>query len=230
MLWLRQLIEEYPSSFPDEVPFSIKNMHSILYTPSLLDSAKEIFYAIEKSSRNFTLLKELALYGLEIPFEARIRGYELTKLVIIDEAEKLKTQAFEIIRKMYDQKKTTFIFIGMPGLERIIERFPQLYSRIGFVHHFQQLGKSEVEFILEKHLSKLEIKVRGEDFTDQETVSSIIRVTNGNFRLNNRLLNQSIRIMKVNCMVTITKEIIEDERGKQNDDFLYSYLIFPIHI
>lgn len=87
----------------------------------------------------------------------------------------------------------------MPGIERIIERFPQLYSRIGFVQHFQQLGKSEVEFILEKHLSKLGIKVRGEDFTDQETVSSIIRVTNGNFRLINRLLKQSIRIMKVKC-------------------------------
>lgn len=70
----------------------------------------------KKNSRNFTLLKELSLYGLEIPLGARNGGYELTKLVIIDEAEKLKPQAFEIIREMYDQEKTTFIFIGMSGI------------------------------------------------------------------------------------------------------------------
>ena len=46
----------------------------------------------------------------KIPFEDHNRGYELTKLVIIDEAEKLKPQAFEIIREMYDQEKNNVYF------------------------------------------------------------------------------------------------------------------------
>ena len=79
--------------------------------PSLLSSPKEIFCDINKSARNFTLLKELDLYGPKIPLDVRTRGHEFTELVIIDEAEKLKPQALEIIREMYDESKTTFIFI-----------------------------------------------------------------------------------------------------------------------
>lgn len=207
------LIKDYPSSFPDEVAFSMKNINSVLYTPSLLSSPKHLLSGVDKTARNFTLLKELATHGATIPLDARTKEYELTNLVIIDEAEKLKPQAFEIIREVYDEGKTNFIFIGMPGIERTLERSPQLYSRIGFVHQFQRLEKTEIEFIMEKHFSKLGIKITDGDFTDQEAISSIIRITNGNFRLINRLLTQSIRIMKVNCMTSLTKEIIEAARS-----------------
>jgi len=47
----------------------------------------------------------------------------------------------------------------------------------------------------------------------QEAISAIIRCTNGNFRLINRLIKQSIRIMKVNSMITLTGEIIEAARS-----------------
>ena len=57
----------------------------------------------------------------------------------------------------------------------MIERFPQLYSRIGFVHQFKNLGKSEVEFIIAKHFSKFEIRIDESDFSDQEVVSTITR-------------------------------------------------------
>ena len=101
----------------------------------------------------------------------------------------------------------------MPGIEKILERFPQLYSRVGFVHQFKNLGKAEVEFILNKHLAKLGIEVDENDFTDQEVVSAIIRITNGNFRLINRVLKQAFRIMKVNRITILTKEIIEAARN-----------------
>lgn len=210
---INHLIQKYPATFPETVPFSMKNMNSVLYNPSLLLPPKQILSGIHRLARNFTLLKEMSIYGPEIPMEGRTLGYEFTNLVIIDEAEKLKPQSFELIREIYDEGKMTFIFIGMPGIERIIERFPQLYSRIGFLHQFHRLEKPEIEFILEKHFSKLGIKMVDSDFTDQEAISAIIRITNGNFRLINRLLKQSLRIMKVNCMTTLTKEIIEAARS-----------------
>ncbi len=86
------------------------------------------------------------------------------------------------------------------------------HDRGRFVHQFKNLGKNEVEFIIGKHFSKLGVNIDEADFGDQEAVSTIIRMTNGNFRLINRLLKQSHRIMQVNCMTSLTTEILEAAR------------------
>ena len=213
---LSQFIQRAPYASPAPKPkltCSIKRLNSIVYTPSLLDPPKEIVTDIKNMQRRFSFLKEKDIYGEDIPWHARQESRNFAELVIIDEAERLKAQGFELIREMYDEGKATFIFIGMPGIEKTLERFPQLYSRVGFLHQFKTLGKTEIEFIIEKHFMKLGIEMDENDFSDQETVSTIIRMTEGNFRLINRLLKQSLRIMKVNRMTTLTKEIIEAARS-----------------
>lgn len=202
----------YSSKPRPALTFSMSRLHSVLYTPSLLASPRDIVHQIKHEQREFSLLKERFLYPNEIPIAVREENRNFAELVIIDEAERLKPQSFELIRELYDSGGTTFIFIGMQGIEKIIERFPQLYSRVGFVHQFKNLGKHEVEFIISKHFAKLGTKVREDDFSDQEVVSAIIRMTNGNFRLINRLLKQSYRIMQVNCMTSLTTEILEAAR------------------
>jgi DNA transposition AAA+ family ATPase len=192
--------------------FSMSRLHSILYTPSLLVSPRDIIHQIRHEQRQFSLLKERFLYPDEIPMHVREENRNFAELVLIDEAERLKPQAFELIRELYDAGEATFIFIGMPGIDKVIERYPQLYSRVGFVHQFKNLGKNEVEFILNKHFSKLGASIDETDFGDQEAVSAIIRMTNGNFRLINRLLKQSYRIMQVNCMTSLTTEILDAAR------------------
>lgn len=194
------------------ITFSMSRLHSILYTPSLLASPRDIIQQIRHEQRQFSLLKERFLYPDEIPEAVRMENRNFAELVIIDEAERLKPMAFELIRELYDEAGTSFIFIGMPGIEKTVERFPQLYSRVGFVHQFKNLGKGEVEFIISMHFSKLGIGIDETDFGDQEAVSAIIRMTNGNFRLINRLLKQSYRIMQVNCMTSLTTEILDAAR------------------
>lgn len=192
--------------------FSMSKWASVLYTPQILASPKEVIFEIKKLQQQFSQLKEATLYPDGIPDHVRKENRNFAELVIIDESERLKSPSFELIRELYDAGETNFIFIGMPGIEKIIERFPQLYSRVGFVHHFKNLGAGEIEFIIAKHFSKLGIHIDGGDFSDQEVVSSIIRMTNGNFRLINRLLKQSKRIMQVNCMTSLTAEIIAAAR------------------
>lgn len=190
--------------------FSMRKLHTLFYTPQILSKPSQIMLDIRRIQREFNLLKERALYPKEIPFE--VRNHNFVELVIIDEAERLKPMAFELIREFYDETGTSFIFIGMPGIEKIIEYYPQLYSRVGFVHQFKNLGKNEIEFIISNHFSKLGIVIEEDNFTDQEAIAATIRMTNGNFRLINRLLKQAYRIMQVNSMTLLTAEILEAAR------------------
>jgi Holliday junction resolvasome RuvABC ATP-dependent DNA helicase subunit len=51
--------------------------------------------------------------------------------------------------------------------------------------------------------------VRAEDFTDQEAINAIVRITGESFRLIHRLLMQIDRILEINKLQTITKEVVE---------------------
>lgn len=191
----------------------ISKLNTILYTPSVLNPPRDMVREIRHSQREFSLLKERYIYGDEIPEHAREEKKNFADLVIIDEAERLKPQGLEYLRELYDNGEANFIFIGMPGIDKLLQRFPQLYSRIGFVHSFKKLDAPEVRFILQYHLSKLNVDIKDDDFTDQEVMAAIVISTGGNFRLINRLIKQSLRIMKVNCMTTITREIVDAARS-----------------
>ncbi len=51
-----------------------------------------------------------------------------------------------------------------------------------------------------------------DDFTDAEAVAAIVRITGGNFRLIQRLFTQIERLLQINEMRTVTKEVVEAAR------------------
>lgn len=137
---------------------------------------------------------------------------DLCELIIVDETERLKIGGIELLREIYDRGGLGLIFIGMPGLEKKLSRYPQLYSRIGFAHQYQALGQTEMRFLLSNYWEKLGLTMEPNDFTDAEAVSAIIRITNGNFRLINRLFRQIERILQINQLKCITAEVVEAAR------------------
>jgi hypothetical protein len=104
------------------------------------------------------------------------------------------------------------VLIGMPGLQKRMARYPQLYSRIGFVHEFRPLDAVEVHHLLQQNWAPLEVTLPSQGLTDAEAISAIIRITGGNFRLLHRLLAQVARIAEINQMSTITLQVVEAAR------------------
>lgn len=133
-------------------------------------------------------------------------------MIIVDEADRLKAATLEHLRDIYDQENFGLVLIGMMGMEKRLSRYAQLYSRIGFAHHYRLLSKEEMYLILTKHWQKLGLKLNLDDFTDNEAMAAIYRVTNGNFRVIQRLFKQIERIMKINNLKSLTAEIVDTAR------------------
>ena len=131
------------------------------------------------------------------------------ELIIIDEAERLTTAALEYLRDQFDRSDAGLILIGMPGIEKRMGRYPQLYSRIGFSHRYPTLSKDELEFILTRHWKRLGHDLDVDDFTDNQAAAAIARLTGGNFRLLQRLFVQIDRVVRINELTVITEEVVE---------------------
>ncbi|WP_262009268.1 hypothetical protein [Streptomyces sp. FIT100] len=99
----------------------------------------------------------------------------------------------------------------MPGIEKRLARYPQLYSRVGFVHHYKPLSVDEQAFVLARHWPHLNLG-NSDDYATTEAIAAITRITNSNFRLTTRLVDQIERILEINQMTTVTKEVVEAAR------------------
>jgi DNA transposition AAA+ family ATPase len=132
-------------------------------------------------------------------------------LVIIDEADRLKMASLEQVRDEFDRSEASIILIGMPGIEKRLARYPQLYSRVGFVHEFRPLTKAQILSVLRTSWRPEGVQLPIETF-DDESLVAIVRITGGNFRLLHRLLSQIGRILEINGMASVTAPVVDAAR------------------
>ncbi len=211
------LIEEY--DFTNVAKPEVVSCRTVYHIASVISNPKKLFSSIRHGRITLSWAVEDSL-GLCEPFIDETSGMpdfrsdhpDVTELIIVDEADRMKTLDLEQLRDMYDRNSTGVILIGMPGLEKKISRYPQLYSRVGFVHHFRPLSNEEMQFILQHKWKQLGIALKLDDFTDMEAVAEVTRITGGNFRLVNRLFMQIERLMRINELSTISKEVVEAAR------------------
>ena len=135
----------------------------------------------------------------------------MTSLVIVDEADRLKMASLEQVRDEFDRSEVSIILIGMPGMEKRLARYPQLYSRVGFVHEFRPLTKGQIYQVLQTSWRPAGAPLPRETF-DDESLAAIVRITGGNFRLLNRLLSQIGRLLEINALAGVTAPVVDAAR------------------
>jgi hypothetical protein len=87
----------------------------------------------------------------------------------------------------------------------------QCSNRPATYSHYKPLSVDERAFVLGRRWPHLRLD-NADDFASTEAVAAIVRITNGNFRLTTRLVDQIERVMEINQIGIVTKEVVEAAR------------------
>jgi DNA transposition AAA+ family ATPase len=199
-----------------ERPADLVNWHAILYTPAVYVYTPAVYVSPKRLDRQIMGLCQLHAFRIEEVLHLATAAYPptqtATELILIDEADRLKLLPLEQVRDFYDRSGVGMVLIGMPGLQKRLSRYPQFYSRVGFVHEFHVLSSVELEFVVRHKWRELGLALSADDFDSVEALASVVRITGGNFRLPQRLFNQVERIMAINGLTRITDEVVQAAR------------------
>ena len=119
--------------------------------------------------------------------------------------------SLEQLRSVFDQDALGMVLIGMPGIEKRIARYPQFFSRIGFVHEFRPLSDADIQALLEQRWAPVGIQLPAPS-PAPEVITAVIRLTRGNVRLLVRLLTQMQRVLTINGLETLSVDVVETAR------------------
>lgn len=132
------------------------------------------------------------------------------RLIVIDEAERLKVSQLELLRDLYDQGNMGLCLVGLDSLRSLLQRgknlrenLVQLYSRVAYQKVVDILEPEDVELILndkiEKHsISKLFMKNLSKRYRSR-----------GGFRAILKLSNLALKLAEKNNIKTINDEFLE---------------------
>jgi len=195
-----------------EIRETLARSRTVFYTPTVLETLRNLCESLSNLIGRAEDSIDEHLHR-DKPDYRGSKSKGLVEILIFDEAERLSMTALEFIRTIFDRTGVGVILVGMPGMEKRISRYQQLYSRVGFAHHYRALTGDKLSFVLTRHWRSLGINLDEADFTDAQAIASIARLTSGNFRLLHRLFIQIERIMKINELTVITSEVVEAARS-----------------
>jgi len=191
------------------IPASILGCTTALYTPNIRVTPKQLHSEIAILRNRFDELIEQASnwYPSEtvVPFPQRY-----LRLLIIDEADRLKFASLEYLRDLYDRTNTSIILIGSPGIERRLKRtgYGQLHSRFNFVHEIKPINTAEMKLFIQQKWRELKLPLSADDAVS----AAIMRVADGNFRRLHRIFGEIERLQQLNRLPQITISLIEAAR------------------
>ena len=174
---------------------------TVLYTPGVVNTPRIVDRDLAGLWRAVSGLARRAVRQTEA-----MQPVHVPDLLIVDEADRLKTAALEQLRDVNDRRHIGLVLIGMPGLQKRLARYAQLYSRVGFVHHFQPLSGRELQHVVERQWIQLGLDSALDQAIGADVLNAIARVTGGNFRL---VHSQIERVLIINGLASVTTEVVD---------------------
>src|SRR6476661_3737562 len=141
---------------------SLIDSRTLMYTPELTITARRLNLEVGLHVHSLSSDIERAPrpgYDPEFDDETACR----TELVIIDQADRPRKTRLEQLRDFFDRSDLGLILIGMPGFDRQLARYPQLYSRIGFAHQYQPLDPDDIPTVLAQYWDQLNFRVSADE-------------------------------------------------------------------
>jgi len=143
-------IEQGARDHPEraEICAALARSRAVFHTPTVLGTLRE---TLDTRMFHVNACIDGRPHQDETGFQVIDLGARHIEMLIFDEAERLSVTAIEFIRDIFDRTGVGVILIGMPGMEKRLERYPQFYSRVGFAHHYRPLTGDELSFVLSRH-------------------------------------------------------------------------------
>ncbi len=191
------------------LPPSIVHSSAAIFTPDVGATPTRVQSNIATLRNRFDELVDQSAnwYSLDTgPF----RPHKYLKLLIVDEADRLKLGALEVIRDLYDRTPLSVLLIGSPGIERRLRRsgYGQLHSRFTLAYEIQALTTNEMRSFITQKWIETNLPCTADDAVS----AAIMRISNGNLRVLHRIFNEIKRLQKINCFQAITPDIVEVAR------------------
>ncbi len=109
------------------MPEAVQQSRTAFFTPPVAATIKQIDQGLPRACQHISWAIDYAQHGHVDPYvHAESQHSGNTELLIIDEADRLKTAGLEQVRDFYDRHRMGVILIGMPGIEKRLARYPQL--------------------------------------------------------------------------------------------------------
>lgn len=199
------------SAYLESLPAEVSSCRVVYYSAAPANTPKSIAADIEKRRRVMSWLVDTARSQESGDSDTGLMGVEdRTEVVIVDEAQFLKGNVLEQLRHLYDRDGFGLILSGMPGLDRIYARYPQLYSRIGFLHQYKALTADTVHELM-KDPSIFGVDLSPEAFSD-EAINAMMRYSEGNFRTLEKLSQRVERLLPINRLTVANAQVVSRAR------------------
>ena len=117
-----------PFDYQTPIPRELAECRPLLYTPAVTNTPRSV--STELADSRITLKGVAGRAGHPAETTEAHPYHDRCELILVDEADRLKMPGLETLRELYDREGFGLILIGMPGLEKRLARYPQLYSRV----------------------------------------------------------------------------------------------------